>query len=255
MAQQLPCPNPACKHVFSAQEVQSADLLKCPACGQLFRFRPPGPAPAPGIPVKQGVSGSSKRPAASGASKAPTAAPAPKAPVAAPVAAPRPTVPIAAPVAPVVKPAAAPAVDVEALDQPVALPEPEANPFAVRSHQEHHEEDAVPLVRSRGVVKNRWTAKHYSILGVALCLIAGLGICAVIFRGNLAEIFRGERQHSGAPGRVFLVRTLNGKEENAFHLTAPARWSADSKRRISLNALTAWKNDERDAWFALAVQD
>lgn len=254
MAQQLPCPNPACKHVFSAQEVQSAELLKCPACGQLFRFRAPGSGPAPGIPVKQGVPGSSKRPAAAGASKAP-AAPAPKAPVAAPVAAPRPTVPIAAPVAPIVRPTAAPAVDVEALDQPVALPEPDANPFAVRAPQESHEEDAVPLVRSRGVVKNRWTTKHYSILGVAFCVMAGLGICAVVFRGNLAESFRGERQHTGAPGRAFLVRTLNGKEENAFQLTAPARWSADSKKRISLNALTAWKNDERDAWFAVAVQD
>src|SRR5438093_9934239 len=108
MAQQLPCPNPACKHIFAAQEVQSAELLKCPGCGQLFRFRPPGSAPPPRAQAKSAPLRSPK-----------------------PTNAPRAAVPIAAPVAPVVKPAPTRSVDVEALGQPVALPEAEANPFAV----------------------------------------------------------------------------------------------------------------------------
>jgi hypothetical protein len=256
MAQQLPCPNPTCKHVFSAQEVQSAERLKCPGCGQLFRFRPPGStAPALGIPEKPALPASSKTPAAASAAKMPMAA-APKAPLAAPVAASRPAVPIAAPVASVVKTAPPRPVDVESLDQPVPLPEPEGNPFAIRAPQVLPEDDAVPLVRSRGVVKNRWTVKHYSILGVALCLAAALAVCAVIFRGSLADIFRGERgDHSGAQGRLFKVRNMSGKEENAFQINAPPRWTADRDLRVGLNALTAWRHGEGDAWFAVAVQD
>src|SRR5207253_8420138 len=121
MAQQLHCPNPACKHIFSAQEVQSAELLKCPGCGQLFRFRPPGSAPPPRAQAKA---------APLQCTKPPIAAPL-TAPLALPEKAPRAVVPIAAPVAPVVKPAPTRSVDVESLDQPVALPEAEANPFAV----------------------------------------------------------------------------------------------------------------------------
>ncbi len=138
------------------------------------------------------------------------------------------------------------------------LPEPDANPFAIRAPQVAPAEDeTAPLVRSRSVVKNRWTAKHYSILGLALCLAAVLATCAVVFRDNLGEIFRQERgNHAGMQGRLFKVRNLSGKEEDAFQLAAPARWSVDSKLRISLNALTAWKHDEGgEAWFAVAVQD
>ncbi len=34
----LPCPNPACSHVFSPQEVRGAASLTCPKCGHVFRF-------------------------------------------------------------------------------------------------------------------------------------------------------------------------------------------------------------------------
>ncbi|NBO92161.1 MAG: hypothetical protein EBV06_07575 [Planctomycetia bacterium] len=43
MAAGFPCPNPICTHVFPSETVKTAGELKCPRCGNLFRF---GPKPA-----------------------------------------------------------------------------------------------------------------------------------------------------------------------------------------------------------------
>jgi hypothetical protein len=38
MAGGLPCPNPACKHVFASSEIKGAATLTCPRCMRVFRF-------------------------------------------------------------------------------------------------------------------------------------------------------------------------------------------------------------------------
>ncbi len=38
MANGLPCPNPACKHVFALTEIRGASKLACPRCARVFRF-------------------------------------------------------------------------------------------------------------------------------------------------------------------------------------------------------------------------
>jgi hypothetical protein len=253
MAKQLPCPNPACKHIFSAEEIQSAELLKCPQCGQMFRFRPPAAAaPTPMAPAPKAAS-----PAA------PVAKPAiakaiPVAPGAAPASPARPAAP-AVPVAPIVRPVAPQAspgtVDVESVEQPVALPEPEENPFAIRTAAPAVEDDT-PLVRSRRSIKKGWTAKHYTILASSLLVVAALVAGVIVFRGNLRDLFRAERQdRDGGSGRPYTVRNLANKEERVFRLAPPERWAVDKDLRVRLNAITAWKNEERDAWLVIAVQD
>jgi hypothetical protein len=65
MTNSLPCPNPACKHVFALAEIKGAATLTCPRCRRVFRFvvdargvtrlvAPPTPAakPGPGIDVE-----------------------------------------------------------------------------------------------------------------------------------------------------------------------------------------------------------
>src|SRR5262245_7110641 len=252
MAKQLPCPNPICTHVFSAEEIQSAELLKCPKCGQMFRFRPPGSAPpaAPSVAAKPArlAPPVGKPPIAK-----PPAAPAPISAAAGPVS---PAVPTAAPKVPVAPIARPVNVDVESVEQPVPLPEPEANPFAVRTAAPDLEDDT-PLVRSRRTVKKKgWTRKHYTVLLCALLAVSGLVTGVIVFRGNLRDLFRAERDdRDGGSGRVFNVRNLAGKDEKVFRLAVPERWVADKDLKVRLNALTAWKNEERDAWVAIAVQD
>src|SRR5438552_9418549 len=91
----LPCPNPACTHQFSASELKGATALKCPRCGTVFQFRQAPPAPAEPTPVAKPA------PVATAPSARPVAAPV-AAPVARPVAAATPArpAPMAQPVAP-----------------------------------------------------------------------------------------------------------------------------------------------------------
>jgi len=42
MTSGLPCPNPACKHLFAFTEVKGATALTCPRCGGVFQFRAGG---------------------------------------------------------------------------------------------------------------------------------------------------------------------------------------------------------------------
>jgi hypothetical protein len=270
MAKQLPCPNPTCTHVFSAEEVQSVEMLKCPRCGRAFRFRAPASspspaAPAPAKPAPQKAAPTAA-PAAPVAKPAPAKSPAkpvpakaaPAAPVAAPVALPAPAVPVAAPVAPVAKPvavAASDSVDVEAVDVPVALPAPEAQSFNDAVGFAPPVEEHEPLVRKRGVVKNRWTAKHYVVLSFGLIVLTALVTGVIVFRGNIRDLFARSGDDTGGRGRIFTVRNLNNKDENAFKLTAPSRWKADGDLKRRLSALTAWTNEEGEGWLAVAVQD
>jgi len=135
------------------------------------------------------------------------------------------------------------------------LPEPEGDPFAIRTAAPSVEDD-VPLVRSRRPVKQGWTAKHYTVLLIALLGVGGLVTGVIVFRGNIRDLFRAQREdRGGGSGRMFHVRNLTSKEEKVFRLAVPERWIADKDLKIRLNAITAWKNEERDAWLAIAVQD
>ena len=135
------------------------------------------------------------------------------------------------------------------------LPEPETDPFAIQAAAPAVEDD-LPLLRSRRVVKKGWTAKHYTILLFGLFAVGGLITGVIVFRGNLRDWFRAQRDdRGGGSGRVFHVRTLASKEEKVFRLAVPERWIADKDLKIRINAITAWKNEERDAWLAIAVQD
>lgn len=136
----------------------------------------------------------------------------------------------------------------------MALPEPEADPFALRTAAPPIDDD-VPLVRSRRMVNKGWTAKHYTILLLALFGVGGLVAGVIIFRGPFSSIFQRPADDSGARSRPFAVRNLAGKDEKAFRLSAPARWSPEKELRQRLDAITAWHHDEGDAWFAVAVQD
>ena len=49
-----PCPNPACSHVFTPDQVQAAGALKCPACGQVFQFRARAAPPLSARPIQNG---------------------------------------------------------------------------------------------------------------------------------------------------------------------------------------------------------
>ncbi|MCI0681980.1 MAG: hypothetical protein L0Y71_07745 [Gemmataceae bacterium] len=285
MAKQLPCPNPTCTHEFAAEEVQAAEQLKCPRCGNAFRFRPSGvdpspPAPPPAQPSveNQKPTPVGKPPVPVGKPAAPTGKPAipvgkpavpvakpaapvakpapPAVPVAAPVAMPQPAVPVAAPVAPVAQPIAQPVAPVESFDvnAPAPLPEPAPEPFADDGGFAPAEE-YVPLVRKRSVVKNRWTAKHYVVLSFGLLILAALITGVIVFRGNIRDLFVQSGGESGGRGRLFKVRNLNSKDELAFKLTAPERWKPDGDLQRRLAALTAWVNEEGEGWLAVAVQD
>ena len=252
MAKQLPCPNPVCAHVFSAGEVQTAELLKCQKCGQMFRFRPPGSAP-PAAKTAKPARAKLAVPVAKPA--IPKAPPAASVPMTAPVAVARPVAPVAPLARPVLPPMTPGSVDVESFEQPKPLPEPEAGSFAIPTAVPPMEDDVL-LVRARRLVKKSWTATHYTVLWFALLAVGGLVTGVIVFRGNLRDWFRVQREdRGGGSGRPFSVRNLASKEERVFRLAMPERWTAEKDLKVRLNALTAWKNDERDAWLAIAVQD
>src|SRR5262245_7264067 len=48
MSTRLPCPNPACSHVFATDQVHGAAALVCPVCGTRFQFRATPPTAKPG---------------------------------------------------------------------------------------------------------------------------------------------------------------------------------------------------------------
>jgi hypothetical protein len=260
MPQQLPCPNPACKHVFSAKEIQAAELVKCPKCGRAFRFRQPGaaapasPKPGPAKPAPLA------NPVGKPAPRAAKPAPKPPAPMGKPAASPvpRPPAPRAAPVAPPPvtpvspPPPDVPEIDVEPLDEPADLAEAAVEPDEFVSG-----EDAGPLVRSRGVVKNRWGAKHFIVLGMAVIALGVLLTCAILYG---PEGFRQITGFGGGDDRLLVgrVRNLENKDEKTFKLALPQEsWVMDKDLRTRFKAVTAWKSntEERSAWFALAVQD
>ncbi len=50
MSRRLPCPNPACSHVFDLGALAGAASVVCPRCGTRFQFRAKASA-APPLPV------------------------------------------------------------------------------------------------------------------------------------------------------------------------------------------------------------
>jgi hypothetical protein len=48
----LPCPNPACTHVFPAGTLKGVGALTCPRCGKRFQFRPAAAQPGSGPRAK-----------------------------------------------------------------------------------------------------------------------------------------------------------------------------------------------------------
>jgi hypothetical protein len=257
MPSQLPCPNPACKYVFSAKEIQAAELVKCPKCGRAFRFRqsqapsaPPPTAPGKPAPLANPVGKPAQRAAKAPAKPPiPVSKPAPPAglPRAAPTAPPAPPLPPQAPLAH--------EIDVEPLDVPVPLPEAD---IGTEPEPLLPGDDDGPLVRSRGVVKNRWTAKHFTVLGLAVVALGVLVTCAILYG---PEGFRQITGYGGGGGErvlVGLVRNLENKDEKCFKLAVPQEsWTTDKDLRTRFKAITAWKStsQEQDGWFAVAVQD
>src|SRR4051794_10081114 len=113
MADQFPCPNPTCTHVFTLAELQAGAQVGCPRCG--FRMQGRGPAQPAGRPVAPAV------PLA-----APVPAPIVAATLAPPAAAPiRQATPVqprpvqARPIASPVLPPAASDIDVDLVEQPL----------------------------------------------------------------------------------------------------------------------------------------
>jgi hypothetical protein len=107
----LPCPNPACQHVFSTEAIKGAASLMCPRCGKVFQF---SAAPASSKVTKAKPPSS---PAAPRQPVPPKAAPAVA--MARPVV---PAVPRADPVVPVATPVHSQSETVPNLDEPVVSP-------------------------------------------------------------------------------------------------------------------------------------
>lgn len=240
----LPCPNPACTHVFSAEQVQNSDLLKCPRCGTQYRFRAPSASapPAKATPAKPVAPKSASPPRPD--------APAPP-PLAAPVVASRPAPPLATPVAPVARPVATTSASAgDTLETPVALPEPAVDATAFSTHHG-------PLVRARGIVRNRWTTKHFVVLGFGVVSIGVLVTLAILYMQPIRSLFRPGGDDTGAGGRALLLhaRNVKGKDEKCIRVSVPETWSQDKELKANLTALGAWKHTEGWAWFAIAAQD
>ena len=277
MANQLPCPNPACSHVFSPAEIQAGTAVKCPKCG--FRVKgSPGPAAKPPtrpavpgkavdkVPVARPATPSAKaavpgKPAPGPAPAKPPAKPAAKiAPIAKPAPKARPAVPVApvAPVAPVVplaKPVAVPGttigpddIDVELVDAPpAAVPPPEDLPAG----------DG-PLVKPRTYRRKFRLGRMLVILFVlmfSLGVVGGGGYYLIThFEGGLRNVL-----NPGGPSGKTLVgqlRNLKGADEKVFRLALPAgKWTVHKDVRSQFKAIAAYQKDDEDVWFAVVAQD
>ncbi len=259
MADQIPCPNPACSHTFTLAELQAAAQVRCPRCG--FRMQGRGPAmpaapPAPAAPAAKPAAKAAAPQAT--ATQVKRAAVPPKAAVARPVARPTPSaspggvdvdlveepaapplVPPAAPVAPLVAPPVTPPVG--ATSGPIAPAPPRG--------------DALRFVTRLLVI--------VAVVGFSFCVVS----TASVFMLVKLEFFTLEDLRSGqvsleGPKRsdrqTFWgnARNVKGGEEKAFKLLlAKNAWTPDKELKTNLGALGAWRHRQDDVWLAVAVKD
>lgn len=256
MADQFPCPNPTCTHVFSLAELQASSQVGCPRCG----FRVQGRAPAPPPP----------RPAA-----APAKAKAPAVPLASPVAAPvvnaaRVPPPAAKKIQatpvqatpPRKAPPQAGDIDVDLVDHP-PLAAPVVKATSVKAGRPvvasplggltSGAPGRSPPVRNDGL---RALIRVLVILSV-IAVSIGVVVVGVVF----LVAFNPPNLDGGARASDYLVvtgsaRTLKGTDEKAFKLLLLKNtWDQDRELKSHFGALGAWRNKSDELWLAIAVKD
>lgn len=267
MAQQLPCPNPVCTHVFSPADLQSGTAVACPRCGFKVRgLAAPAPAPRPASsppaapqakPAARPAAPPPTRPAVPPAARpaAPPARAVPQAKPAAPAA--RPSVPVARPAAaPVARPAARPGgyapedIDVELVETPLAEPAAQAGAEAF---------DVGPLVRPRQTRRGFRLSKLLVIL-TALLIAGGVVLVGGYYVLDMLLADQGGlRGLTGTPGRrgyVGVVRNAKNVDEPVYRLALDeADWSIDREIRQHFGAIDARRHNSEDVWFAVCAKD
>jgi hypothetical protein len=276
MAQNFPCPNPACSHVFKAAEVQAQSEVSCPRCGFQLKGRAAAKARTPKPPTRA-VPKASPAPVAKPANvKAPPAAKktsppiAAKAPVAQPVPVAKPApakVPIAQQVTPappkiaVAQPVAPPPAqdegfDVELIEPPADAPPPEP--------VEEAPAGTGPLIRTRAQRGGfPWTRILVGVgaLFTAACVVGGGYLAIVNFVGGDSEALRILQPRGGV---VASMRTKNGNEKMFQLAVSDKVWLSDRETKNKIKAppgdpdiwfAEAWKHSKDDVWFAIVAKD
>ena len=228
----LPCPNPTCKHSFTATELKGATSLKCPLCGTVFQFRStpergvsPAPKPTP-MPLTKPVAAA--KPAVPSSLELPGSPP------------PRPAQPRTPP---------APVGDTNFLVETTPPPIPSSNDFVT-------EGVASTLVQNRF---RRSPQKGWKsiILACVFVIIAGvLVLTFILFREQL--LGSKDQTHSDAGGSFTgPIRNLKNGEEKVFKVVASKGiWQLDNGLRTGLKAVLALRrSDAGDAWLAVGAKD
>jgi hypothetical protein len=249
----LPCPNPACSHAFTAEQLKGVTMLRCPACGMEFRFggASAGRA-APSTPVAR----------------------APAVPLAKPVSAPPPRgQPVAAPRAMPLPPPIPPSAAVTAA-QPEILPDtvlPEdavlAPAAAVRPVSQAAPPTsgvpdaghAGPLIRARYQPRG-WGGLTYAFVGGGVLLaIAAVIVLVILSQRKGADPDDGKRatEKKPPPGRVIdgYLRSA-AKEEKVVRLTLTDKsWEHETNLRKGFDAVLALQRKDTKTWLGIAVKD
>jgi hypothetical protein len=235
MADQFPCPNPACAHVFTLATLQTAAIVSCPRCG--FRMQGRGAASTP-----------PPRPAAPTAGMIITAKLATPAPAAPPPAPPAPAPQIDVDLVAAVPPPA-PRRAVATLRPQLAVPVPVAAP----------PEPGPARTAPRRAEGFRAFARVMIVLGVvafSICLVGTGGF--FLLRELLGDLPFKQTTRVSPDHEVFngRARSLRGVDEPAFRLLLLKNtWTPERELRLHLNALGAWMNKQDDIWLAVAVKD
>src|SRR5262245_25093569 len=268
----LPCPNPACSHAFTAEQLKGVTMLRCPACGMEFRFgesattqaaRPavPRKPSTPAVPIAKPVSASPPR----GQTAPPRATPPPipRPPVSAtrpPVSARRPR---GAGLPPPIPTTAVTAAEPEILPDtvlpedvvtasaapPVVAPSPPAFADAANSG---------PLIRPRYRPRG-WGWPAYVGLGGGLLLAVAAVVVIVILsrrKGVDPDDGRGTEKKP-PPARVIEGYVRSGtKEEKVVRLTIGDKpWDHETNLRKGFDAVVALQRKDAKAWLGVVVRD
>ncbi len=252
MANTIPCPNPVCTHDFSPAELQAATQISCPKCG----FRMQGRAPAPAKPTV-----SPKPPAPT--KPAPAKAPAPKPAVAKPITKPADAKVVKAATVPA---PTKPAVATPVTDVSVAAPPPSAGPIVDDVPYDPGAGALTgPLVRTIAAPKRPTNWLRILLIVLSVGLAASIVIVAIVGITWLAFGTDGFAGFGKLEGDIYtgLLRGQKGESEKIYKLALSRKdWTTDNEilSRIqapgaNVKAHAAYKHNEYDFWFALAVKD
>jgi DNA-directed RNA polymerase subunit RPC12/RpoP len=269
MADQLPCPNPTCKHLFTLAALQASATVACPRCGFRLQGRPAPPQPAqpkaaePTAPLARPVGGTIIT-----AQLATPEPPKPQPVLAQPVLA----QPVLAQPVLAQPPRPTPAIDVDLVKAPAPLQARAVAalnpPFIAPAPGPAR--DAAPSTpvrpRADGIRAFLRLAIILGVVGASFCLVSG-GVVAILVGFGFAsfdeiitlQAFRAAGQRAASGNRqpfIGRARNLKGTDEKAFRLLlAKDVWTSDKDLRIHLGALGAWMNKQDDLWLAVAVKD